>query len=128
MTVSLKFKTSSAEKLIISIVASLANLYRSAPKKRKVYVGEKKKKKPGKGKTAEENVETVDNPAEEYEDPATKYIDDPVTSYINQTTNYEYSADDDNIKPSTSRDFQEASLSQAATEPMERATVSNAVS
>jgi len=106
----------------------VANLYRSAPKKRKVYVGEKKKKKkPGKGKSAEENVETVENPAEEYEDPASKYIDDPVINYINQTTNYEYSGDDD-IKPSTSRDYQEACLSQASTKPTERPTVSNAVS
>ena len=105
----------------------MANLNRSAPKKRKIYVGEKKKKKPGKGKSAEENVESVEDPSEEYEDPASKYIDDPVIDYINQTTNYEYSVDDD-IKPSTSRDYQAASLSQAATEPTERATVSNAVS
>jgi hypothetical protein len=96
-------------------------LHRPAPKKRKVYVGEKRRKRrPGKGKTAEVKQEEIAVPEEpEYEDPIDHYMDDPVSDFLDPNTSFDYDNGLDDLKPSTSRDYQAyeaASLSRAPTE------------
>jgi hypothetical protein len=124
------------DNLTVSSDDSDDNSYRPNSKKRKT------RKSTGRGKTAEvkqESVEVAENPvnasqdpvnanqdpvnaieapADDYDDPADAYKNDPLSSYYATTTNYEETKSDclDDIQPSTSRDYQEANLSQASTE------------
>ncbi|CAG9797142.1 unnamed protein product [Chironomus riparius] len=109
------------------------------PNTKKFKARKTKRKSTAKGKTVEvkqESVEVAENPlntnssnatkvpaeindssSDDYDDPADAYKNDPLNGYY-ETTNYEEPKSDclDDIQPSTSRDYQEASLSQATTE------------